>query len=465
MYFLFIVLSTIIQTSTATALTCKNDYAGASGCANNTTAAGDCATLGFSTEDTTDCEHYIYCPFNTTYKACVSKKQEDADEPCTLKVYEDLAKYIGNAECPIVTVANDIDASTIADKTIYTLSKDQVINGNNHTLNMYNQGITMSNGSEINNLNLSWKSATDGALSVSRYASATLSNTSINVTGFDTSDDVRIVYVDFYSNLNMQGSNDISISGEPGNHVYGIYCLGDTFNITENSYLNIDMKVDSAATGIYFTTTQAVIDGEVHVAMQYMNGYAYGIRLSSSASYTINGSTGILMSQINEGGCGIMGSALSVNGFLTISQQLSPSSAVGISGSSVNLASTGEILISQDNISGSSINGISSSSIAVYGTLEITQFGISATNQQRFIDNSQSSTYQILLANGSTLSIRTDSLELSDTDAGIYTTIKANAGALLNMSSKNYSADWKCILGGYTQKGARYPSTVYWQKQ
>lgn len=74
-YFLFIVLSTIIQTSAAVALTCKNDYAGASGCANNTTAAGDCATLGFSKDNSSNCGHYLYCPFDTSYKKCVKEKE------------------------------------------------------------------------------------------------------------------------------------------------------------------------------------------------------------------------------------------------------------------------------------------------------------------------------------------------------------------------------------------------------
>lgn len=30
------------------ALTCKNDYSSASGCAENTNAAGDCSTLGYT---------------------------------------------------------------------------------------------------------------------------------------------------------------------------------------------------------------------------------------------------------------------------------------------------------------------------------------------------------------------------------------------------------------------------------
>ena len=33
----------------------------------------DCASLGYSTEDVDDCEAYLYCPFDESYKKCVSK--------------------------------------------------------------------------------------------------------------------------------------------------------------------------------------------------------------------------------------------------------------------------------------------------------------------------------------------------------------------------------------------------------
>ena len=54
------------------ALTCKNDYSSASGCASNANAAGDCTTLGYATADVSGCSHYIYCPFDTAYKRCTN---------------------------------------------------------------------------------------------------------------------------------------------------------------------------------------------------------------------------------------------------------------------------------------------------------------------------------------------------------------------------------------------------------
>ncbi len=70
--FSFFGVLTLLSTSSALALTCVNDYGGTSSCASNTTAAGDCETLGYSTSDVDNCEHYLYCPFDTSYKACSS---------------------------------------------------------------------------------------------------------------------------------------------------------------------------------------------------------------------------------------------------------------------------------------------------------------------------------------------------------------------------------------------------------
>ena len=71
--FIFPAFLSLVLTSTSVfALTCANDYGGTQGCASNTTAAGDCETLGYSTQNTADCEHYLYCPFDKAYKRCVA---------------------------------------------------------------------------------------------------------------------------------------------------------------------------------------------------------------------------------------------------------------------------------------------------------------------------------------------------------------------------------------------------------
>ena len=74
----------IFSINSAFALTCCNDYSGTSGCTGNKTPAGNCETLGYYTADVANCGHYIYCPFDTSYKRCTStdKCNKNKDPNC-----------------------------------------------------------------------------------------------------------------------------------------------------------------------------------------------------------------------------------------------------------------------------------------------------------------------------------------------------------------------------------------------
>ncbi len=76
----------LFSTNFAFALTCRNDYSGTSGCAGNQNAAGNCETLGYYTSDVANCRHYIYCPFDTSYKRCTStdKCNKNKDSNCLI---------------------------------------------------------------------------------------------------------------------------------------------------------------------------------------------------------------------------------------------------------------------------------------------------------------------------------------------------------------------------------------------
>ena len=67
---------TLLSTTSAFALSCLNDYGGTSSC-TNANPAGDCTTLGYSKSNVTNCEHYLYCPFDTSYKRCLGEKECD----------------------------------------------------------------------------------------------------------------------------------------------------------------------------------------------------------------------------------------------------------------------------------------------------------------------------------------------------------------------------------------------------
>ena len=75
----FFGFSSLLFSTSAFALTCLNDYSGPTGCANNVNAAGDCTTLGYSKDDVDGCKHYLYCPFDISYKRCVDSKKSCED--------------------------------------------------------------------------------------------------------------------------------------------------------------------------------------------------------------------------------------------------------------------------------------------------------------------------------------------------------------------------------------------------
>lgn len=76
--FTLTLVSGLVIAGSANALTCINDYGGTSSC-TNTNPAGDCETLGYSKDDVSGCDHYLYCPFDTSYKRCVT----EGEQACT----------------------------------------------------------------------------------------------------------------------------------------------------------------------------------------------------------------------------------------------------------------------------------------------------------------------------------------------------------------------------------------------
>ncbi|MBE6450623.1 MAG: hypothetical protein E7016_01510 [Alphaproteobacteria bacterium] len=69
--FIFLVFPLVSE-----ATTCVKDYAGTNSCVENENTAGDCETLGYSSQDVSGCKNYLYCPFNTNYKRCVAGGNE-----------------------------------------------------------------------------------------------------------------------------------------------------------------------------------------------------------------------------------------------------------------------------------------------------------------------------------------------------------------------------------------------------
>ncbi len=82
--FSYSLAAVLLSSTSAFAMTCLNDYSGTSGCAGNQTPAGDCSTLGYSKANVDGCVKYLYCPFDTSYKRCITQKAMDcSDYPLT----------------------------------------------------------------------------------------------------------------------------------------------------------------------------------------------------------------------------------------------------------------------------------------------------------------------------------------------------------------------------------------------
>ncbi len=75
--FSYSLAAVLLSSTSAFAMTCLNDYSGTSGCAGNQTPAGDCSTLGYSKANVDGCVKYLYCPFDTSYKRCITQKAMD----------------------------------------------------------------------------------------------------------------------------------------------------------------------------------------------------------------------------------------------------------------------------------------------------------------------------------------------------------------------------------------------------
>ena len=69
-----------LNANSALALTCKS---GSADCTQSSNTASDCTALGYTNANTANCKHYLYCPFNTAYKACVAVTDSEPEPDCS----------------------------------------------------------------------------------------------------------------------------------------------------------------------------------------------------------------------------------------------------------------------------------------------------------------------------------------------------------------------------------------------
>ena len=100
--------------SVSGALTCLKDYAGTASCLENENTAGDCITLGYSTDNVEGCSNYLYCPFNTAYKKCVAGGEKLDCEKLGYTT-DDKSAWCSN----IITCPNNITLTACVGQCVY----------------------------------------------------------------------------------------------------------------------------------------------------------------------------------------------------------------------------------------------------------------------------------------------------------------------------------------------------------
>ena len=82
-------------TNVVYALSCKN---GDSSCSSQ--SAADCTNLGYSADNVKNCKHYLYCPFNTSYKTCVAFDNSEPEPDCSDYPLTECPEHGDCDECP-----------------------------------------------------------------------------------------------------------------------------------------------------------------------------------------------------------------------------------------------------------------------------------------------------------------------------------------------------------------------------
>ena len=474
----------------------------------NCTTQPSCQQLGYSKSDVDGCQNYLYCPFDKNYKACI---QLEEDDPCTVKTYEGLMANIGNTLCPIITLKNDIDATNIADNTIFGLSANQTLDGAGYSLKLNNQTFTLDKASQIKNIKLTWSNLAQNAITINDENSI-LSDIDINLKDYRK----YLIYLASGS-LAMEGNNRIDLTGNMSTYS-AIRVMDGTLDLKKGSSLDIDIHDAESSTpyGIELYGDSATIDGTLNITYDNCPNSSSGIRVGISL-LTINGTVNINQQNVQSGS--LFSSAMStstsgtgttsgsfpvtVNGSLNITQSnLSFSRTSTMSALSGHLllkvGTNGKVVINQSNIKGlSSIVGLNSNIADIYGDVTINQRNIETTKSIWAIRASGISTsFNLGFKIRGNVTVNQSSLRSPETyfiasghigfpsASGVLTTsnsdktynssnagiegvqvMQGTKGAKWVLKSKNYNRTWTCSTS-YTDtkigKTAIPPST-YWK--
>ena len=216
--------------------------------------------LGYSKSGVDNCDSYVYCPFDTTYKACINKGEAFT---CTIETLDDLLKYAGHASCPTVYLGKSLDISSSADVAadrVITFADNQNFESKNnayYTLTLSNQQLRFGNDAQIKGVNLTWKNLSDNREAIVFENDGSITGAYIAFGGAD--------------NATIKGNN---VTFEDYDYQCGIY-NNNSISILDIANLNISS---------YFTTSSLGIEGDSCSLSNYANLELYG----SDYTLTIN---------------------------------------------------------------------------------------------------------------------------------------------------------------------------------
>lgn len=467
-----------------------------------------CASLGYTQTDTENCESYLYCPFDTSYKKCVSVPVEE-DNPCDIKTYDDLITNVGNVLCPVITLKNNIDASDIDDGQTFALSANQTLDGAGYSLNLNNQSFTMDKNAKITNIHLSWKALDQNAITIND-SNVTISDININLQDYTKS-----VFQVATGSLFIEGTNIIDLSGNLGYSAVIATSKGE-LSLVSDASLDINMHdADSRCpSGIKIAQTTN-IDGTLNIFYDHCPNTDSGIHVGGEL--TINGTTNITISSafngtsVNGGMYVSSGNSPIINGSLNITlDNIRPSNSRwsidglhGWGGDIFTINSSGTVTINQKNISGlRSVLGVDLNlldikgklivnqndidtsetvigmvgsgygaddylGVRIYGNVTISQNKINSPNTYFIASESSIGKRTIRFPSSTaTLTTSTSDRRYSSSDAGINIgVVEATKGARWILQSNGYNRTWTCS-SSYTNTGisaSSVPPSTYWK--
>lgn len=172
----------------------------------------DCSALGYTQSDDENCDNYLYCPFDTSYKACFDNITVTKDR-CYVANYDELKAVLGDfTSCPVITLAADINA-TSANTSLSVAAKQSIV-GNAHSLEFTNQSLVINDASSLHNLSLIWSNLTDDGIVVN--GNAELDTININATTLMSAENALIKINN--GTLSFKSNNTLSHQGTEGNY-------------------------------------------------------------------------------------------------------------------------------------------------------------------------------------------------------------------------------------------------------